>query len=81
MPVVIREGGLRYFFYSNEGLPREPRHVHVKGRGKDAKVWLEPDVSIADSYGFNSAELRRILQTVSDRRDLILRAWDEHFGH
>ena len=57
MPVVIREGGLRYFFYSNEGLPREPRHVHVKRRGKDAKVWLEPDVSIADSYAFNSARV------------------------
>jgi hypothetical protein len=36
-------------------LPREPRHVHIKGGGKDAKVWLEPEVSLADSYGFNSA--------------------------
>jgi hypothetical protein len=36
-------------------LPREPRHVHIKGSGKDAKVWLEPEVSLADSYGFNSA--------------------------
>jgi hypothetical protein len=42
MPVVFRESGLRYFFYSNEGLPREPRHIHVKGGGKDAKIWLEP---------------------------------------
>jgi hypothetical protein len=25
MPVVFRESGLRYFFYSNEGMPREPR--------------------------------------------------------
>ena len=39
MPVVFRDGGLRYFFYSNEGLPREPRHIHVKGGGKDAKIW------------------------------------------
>jgi hypothetical protein len=80
MPLVFREAGARYFFYSNEGLPREPRHIHVKGGGKDAKIWLEPEVSIADSYGFNSAELTRILRIVSERRDLILRAWDEHFG-
>jgi Domain of unknown function (DUF4160) len=81
MPVVFREGGLRYFFYSNEGVPREARHIHVKGGGKDAKIWLEPEVTIADSYGFNSAELTRILRLVSDRRDLILRAWHDHFGH
>ena len=81
IPVVFRHASLRYFFYSNEGLPREPRHIHVKGGGKDAKIWLEPEVSIADSYGFNSAELTRILHIVSERRDLILRAWHEHFGH
>jgi hypothetical protein len=42
MPVVFRDGGLRYYFFSNEGLPREPRHVHVKGGGKDAKSGLSP---------------------------------------
>jgi Domain of unknown function (DUF4160) len=81
MPVVFRDSGLRYFFFSNEGLPREPRHIHVKSGGKDAKIWLEPEVSIADSYGFNSAELRRILRAVSDRRDFILKAWHDHFGN
>jgi hypothetical protein len=81
MPVVFRDGGLRYFFFSNEGLPREPRHIHVKGGGRDAKIWLEPTVAIAESYRFNSIELARILRVVSERRDLILRAWDEHFGN
>ena len=81
MPVVFREAGLRFFFYSNEGIPREPRHIHVKGAGQDAKIWLEPTMAIADSYGFNSAELARILRIIADRRDLILRAWHEHFGN
>jgi len=81
MPVVFRDSGLRYFFYSNEGLPRELRHIHVKGGGRDAKIWLEPEVSIADSYGFNSQELGRILRIVSDRRDQILRAWHEYFSN
>ena len=81
MPLVFRDSGLRFFFYSNEGFPREPLHVHVKGAGKDAKIWLEPEITIADSYGFNSAELTRILRIVNDRRDLILRAWHEHFGN
>ncbi len=81
MPVVFREGGLRYFFYSNEGAPPEPPHVHVKGGGRDAKIWLEPDLSIAESYGFNSRELARILAVVGNNRDHILRAWHEHFGN
>jgi hypothetical protein len=81
MPVVFRDSGLRYFFFSNEGLPREAPHVHVKGGGRDAKIWLEPEVSIADSYGFNSSELARIMRLVTERRNLILRAWHEHFGN
>jgi len=80
MPGVFREGGLRYFFFSNEGLPREPRHIHVRGGGKDAKIWLEPEVAIAESYGFNSIELARIMRIVSERRRIFLRAWDDHFG-
>ena len=80
MPVVFRDSGLRYYFFSNEGLPREPRHIHVKGGGKDAKIWLEPDVTIAESYGFNSGELALILRVVLERKALILRVWDEHFG-
>ena len=31
MPVVIRQSGLRYYFFSNEGQPPEPPHVHNEG--------------------------------------------------
>ena len=57
MPVVLRKDGLSYFFFSNEGSPREPPHIHIRGGGRDAKVWLQPDVSAADSYGFNPERL------------------------
>ena len=46
-----------------------------------AKIWLEPEISIADSYGFNPRELSNILQMVAESRDLILRAWHDHFGN
>lgn len=81
MPVVFRQSGLRYFFFSNEGAPRERPHVHVKGGGRDAKIWLEPEVAIADSYGFNPGELSAILRIVARRRDAILKAWHDHFGN
>jgi hypothetical protein len=65
---------------SNEGAPREPPHIHVKGGGRDAKIWLEPEPALAESYGFNSGELVRILSVVAENRSRILRAWHEHFG-
>jgi hypothetical protein len=37
--------------------------------------------AIAESYGFNSLELARILRIVAERRTLILKAWDDHFGN
>jgi hypothetical protein len=80
MPTIFRQNGLRFYFFSNEGDPREPPHVHVRGGGKDAKIWLEPDVSLDDSVGFNSAELGRILRLVAERRRELLRAWHDHFG-
>jgi hypothetical protein len=81
MPVVFRKDGLRFFFFSNEGSPPEPAHVHVKGSGSDAKIWVEPSVSIADSYGFTSRELANILKIVTKNRDTILRAWHDHFSN
>lgn len=81
MPVVLRHGGLRYFFFSNEGLPREPPHVHVRGRDCDAKVWLAPEIAVAESYGFNARDLAGILRVVAENREAILRAWHEHFGN
>jgi hypothetical protein len=80
MPVVFRDAGLRYYFFSNEGAPRERPHIHIQGGGRDAKVWLEPEVALADSYGFNSRELSNILQVISEYRDRILKAWDDHFS-
>jgi Domain of unknown function (DUF4160) len=58
MPVIFRQGGLRYFFFSNEGSPREAPHIHVKGGGRDAKVWLEPEPIIAKAMASIRASLR-----------------------
>ena len=48
MPVVVRVGGIRFHFLSNEGSPREPIHSHA-GRGDaEAKLWLTPDIRVAE---------------------------------
>lgn len=81
MPVVFRFEKYTFFFYSNEGEPREPMHVHVRSAGAEAKIWLEPTIGIADSRGFNAKELSVIIRQVIDNREIIRRAWNEHFGN
>lgn len=80
MPVVFRHRGVRFFFFSNEGSPREPIHIHALGGEIEAKFWLRPDVSVAQSFGFSRRELAELTRVVTERRDEIERAWHEHFG-
>lgn len=80
MPVVFRYKGFRYFFYSNEGSPREPAHVHVRAGGGEAKLWLEPQVRVAASYGFDAGTLRELTEVAQANREMIERTWNDYFG-
>jgi len=46
MPVVFRMRGFGFFFYANEGTPREPIHIHVEKGENEAKFWVVPEVFI-----------------------------------
>jgi uncharacterized protein DUF4160 len=64
MPVVFRQDGIRYLFFSNEGEPREPPHVHVRGRtprrGSRPKLtWSTATASTRESSGVFSAWCER----------------------
>lgn len=80
MPVVFRWRGIRFFFFSNEGHPREPRHIHAEGPDAEAKFWLTPDVRVAASAGFNRRTLAEMIVVVEQHKEEIERAWHEHFG-
>ena len=79
MPTIFRYKGYRFFFYSNEGDPSEPLHIHVIKAECVAKFWLEPDVSVAESYGMKSPELTKLSKVVKEKSDLIRKAWNEYF--
>ena len=79
MPVVFRYKGFRFFFYSNEGSPREPVHVHVRGEGGEAKFWVRPSVRLAESDDIDARALRELAQVVEQNAELIERAWNEYF--
>lgn len=80
MPVVLRLEGFKFMFYSNEGDPREPVHIHVRQGRDEAKFWLSPEVSLAYNEGFDARTLNRIRRLVEEHREHLERAWHEHFA-
>ena len=79
MPVVFRERGFRFFFYSFEGSPLEPVHIHVKGNGVDAKFWVGEEIAMAYNHGLNSRDLAMVMLIIRARRKEIQDAWHGHF--
>jgi hypothetical protein len=79
MPVVFKYRGYRFFFYSNEGDPLEPLHIHVRRGESVAKFWVLPQVSLVESYAMSASELRELSKVVKNNRELIERFWNEHF--
>lgn len=80
MPVVFRYRGIRFFFFSNEGSPREPIHIHALHGDAEAKFWLVPTVHAVDSVGFSARTLAELVTVVERHRGMIEKAWHEHFG-
>ena len=80
MPVVFRYKGFRFFFFSNEGSPREPLHIHVRRGEAVAKFCLEPVPIVAESYAISSSELNELLKVAMENKQRIRRFWDEHFS-
>jgi hypothetical protein len=76
VPEIFRYHGLRFFFFSDE--VQEPVHVHVENAEKYAKFWLEPILSLDESYGFRSKELKEIRELIQEKETEIRRIWDEH---
>lgn len=80
MPTVFVHRGYRFFFYSNEGDPKEPLHIHVRKGSAVAKIWLAPEPSVAEAYGMSGPELHELLDVAIEHREEIARSWHEFFG-
>lgn len=73
---TIRIAGYKFRFYSSDVY--EPPHVHVIRADRVAKVWLDP-VELQSNYGYNRAELNRVLKLTRQNRKRLLMAWHEYF--
>lgn len=50
--------------------------MHVDREKMSAKYWLDPDVSLADNYGFSRKELRDIERMIHDNQQKLRSEWD-----
>ena len=71
MPSILIENGYRFFFFSNEGNPLDPCHIHVRKHGALAKYWIGEKVMLADNIGFSAKELREIESIIISNTNLI----------
>ena len=80
MPKIFEWQGYRFYFYSNEGNPREPVHIHVR-KGRDtAKFWIRPEISVAYNRRFSSNVLSQLIAVIEGRAEEIERQWHDFFS-
>jgi hypothetical protein len=75
MPTILRENGYRFFFFSNEHLPK---HIHVEKSEKYLKVEIET-LAILDSFKMTTKEQKEVVVIVEKHQKLLLEAWNEYF--
>lgn len=80
MPVIFRYKGYKFFFYSNEGDPLEPAHIHIRDADAEAKFWLTPLGQLARNDGFNAKALKELTEIVRIHNRLFWEAWNEYFS-
>lgn len=74
---MFRQDGLRFFFFSRE----ESRvHVHVASAGGEAKIWLDPEVAVAENHGLGPVRLAKAIELTRKHEAKIRKAWASHFG-
>lgn len=76
--------GYGIYFWSNEGIPLEPIHIHVsKNPHKNAtKIWILEDGTVKlenNNDGIALKDLKKILKAVSVFSDEIIEMWKNHF--
>ncbi len=79
MVVVHRAHGFRFVIYT---LDHEPAHVHVTGAGQ-AKINLLGPLGrpeLVFSAGIGRADMRRLMEEATERRDDFLREWERIHG-
>ena len=76
-PKFRKEEGFVFKIYSNE---EERMHIHVLKAENEAKFWLEPTIELAENFGFNNKEIRKITKMVETYGNEFKQQFAAHIG-
>lgn len=79
MPKVFEYKKYKFFFFSNECVPIEPCHIHVRKDEKLCKFWISEKAILAENFGFSPEVLNELRQIANKNIEKIKEAWHEHF--
>ena len=85
MPQILRIGPYSIYFWSNEGDPLEPIHVHIS-KGKPTpnatKIWLTKSggcILASNGSKISNKELNELMEFISAQFFLICAKWKQAF--
>ena len=86
MPQLLRFGPYRIYFWSNEGLPLEPIHVHISNgipNAEATKIWITQNkralLANPNDKRIPTKILNRLVEMIEAQSDDIIEAWLERF--
>ena len=77
MPTVVRHDAFRCYFFSRE---ETRRHIHVSSPNGEAKIWIEPEISVAKVINLSQQEVNKIVSLVNENLETINEHWNSHFN-
>lgn len=76
-PKFKEYNGYVFKIFSNE----EPRvHIHIIKAENEAKYWLEPQIELAENYGFSNKDLKNIEEILELYGDEFKTKFRRHIG-
>jgi hypothetical protein len=76
-PTILRTAGFRFYFFSREELRV---HVHVQSPRGEAKIWIEPEIELAQDHGLGRVHAAQAVRLVREHEKEIRQAWKKHFA-
>ncbi len=86
MPTIFRLGRYVVYFWTNEGEPNEPIHVHIAvGRAvaNATKIWITRDgKAIVENNNSRIPDkgLRRLIEAIEKDSEIVIEEWRKYFG-
>lgn len=76
-PTFKKERGYTFKIYSNE---EDRLHINVVNENDEAKFWLEPQIELANNYGFSEKEINVITKIIQNNADTFRKQYRQHIG-